>query len=74
LAILADVPDCPGVTLTRRLTWRVSWLWPEKPAGGQVRQESVTVSLHQQLGLLEVAGEDVLVRRRPVARVNCRAK
>src|SRR5262249_1546579 len=42
-AILADVRNCPGVTPTRRLKWRVNWLWSEKPArrASSARERSV---------------------------------
>jgi hypothetical protein len=36
--ILAGVPNCPGVTPTKRLKWRENWLWSEKPARGEMRQ------------------------------------
>src|SRR5262245_50436159 len=37
----------------------------EAGAGGQLRQEAVTVSWQELLGPLDAAGEDVLVRRQP---------
>src|SRR5262245_66032645 len=42
--ILAGVRNCPGVTPTRRLKWRVSWLWSEKPASAATSARDTSVA------------------------------
>jgi len=41
---------------------------------GDLRQGEVVASLQELLGSFDAAGDHVLVRRQPVAALNCRAK
>ena len=46
----------------------------EASVRGDLRQGEVASGLQELLGPLDAAGDDVLVRRQPGARLNCQAK